>query len=188
MKQVMLHRSGLTRRMGRLLMVCILLFPLAETMSQPVCEGYPSNWGRRLTASSYAWHLDMNLQTVFRTDDTIIPEADIREDIRHAIERWTSAANLTGQVIQFDEEGSQSNVLTIRFVQLINEDPGICGEAGIHPTTPLILLKSSGWYSSSGGGVHLRTTILHEMGHIFLGVKPLVHRNRFWRYYESDGM
>lgn len=154
----------------RILVGCALFSLSSEAMSQPVCEGYPATWGKRLTASEYAWHLDMNLQTVTRTDDTIIPEADIREDIRHAIERWTTAANLTGQVIQFTEEGSQSNVLTIRFVQAINEDPGICGEAGIHPTTPLILLKSSDWYSALGGGVHLRTTILHEMGHVFLGI------------------
>lgn len=150
--------------------ITALIMNTTQLMSQPTCQGYPGGWERKLTYTDYSWRLNLSqVVRVVRTDGTVIPEDEIREDIRYAIAQWLAAVNSVTTVLRFQEEGGGPRVLDVWFQDLINGQPGICGMANFNSENPIIYLKSSGWYSASASGVHLRTTILHEMGHIFLG-------------------
>ncbi len=139
----------------------LLFINVNVTNSQ--CTGYPVNWdGRKLTESAYRWTLS-NANNVRRTDNTLIPEADIREDIRFSINKWLNAINAEGALLTIVEGGSVGTPINFRFEESLEE--GICGAAAY----PDIRLKRTEWYSQTAEGVDLKTTILHELGHIFLG-------------------
>lgn len=146
---------------GVLIGIAIMtLFPVDLCWAQ--CTGYPMTWSRKLGAAEYSWHLTLPDGNVKDSYNNTISESTVRDYIRMAFSSWCYEANRFGTVITVTEESTDPNVpvLTVTFNNSVPE----CGW-GEYPT---IELKRTDWRGANGKA-DLYTTIVHEVGHVFLG-------------------
>lgn len=160
-------------------LIYLLMTIIIVNISLTQCPQYPSDWGKKLTNSSYTWAFsDFNVVGIVSINGHIAQESDIpiiHSAIRSAVNAWKNAVNSEGVVITFTElpiEQYNSADIKIKF------GASDCGIA--NPITKTIELGLDGWMSNpntpypwgtngQADKVDLQTIVVHELGHLFLG-------------------
>jgi len=119
----------------------------------------PGVFSRQLRGVYHTWSFKGNIEGVrFDKDPTPVTVDLVRSYIFEAINQWSLAANQEGEVIRFGEASDyESAGLKVLFSPM-QGDLGASGAGYI-------------WIADSGHArpARLQTTILHEMGHAFIG-------------------
>ncbi|HQF43850.1 MAG TPA: T9SS type A sorting domain-containing protein [Ignavibacteriaceae bacterium] len=151
----------------------ILLFD-SNFFAQSNCYTPPSTWHRAINQPVYRWYWDGELNgAVFEGYDHNLTLSEKQNIVRNAIiwavNSWKNAVNAYGTVIENMSETTNNNAnFHFTFTPLSNQ-------AGFTPNSTEVQLASNViWtdvysYATAGNAVDIRTVILHEMGHIFLG-------------------
>lgn len=149
--------------MNRLLVVSIVitLFATIATAQNP-CGNIDQIYARRLINSAYTWGFDNNTHGAHYADNDPITATVARNAIRSAIGQWVNAVNAAGTVLTITEtEDYQNASIKVIFKPL---ESGICGDSDW-----LIREAYVGSNFPFPQYNYLYTTILHEVGHVFLG-------------------
>lgn len=138
-------------------LLAISLFLVRSGAESQDCNSY---YSRQIANSYVTWNFDDNTHGARYTgDNDYIDPDDVRVMIQNAIAKWCAAANQEGTRITFAEvEGDAW--MNIRFVSLAQ---GECGQCEV-PQYPEL-----NYNFRFAGYSELETTILHEIGHAFLG-------------------
>lgn len=119
----------------------------------------PGVFSRQLRGFYHTWSFKGNIEGVrFDKDPTPVTVELVRSYIVDAINQWSRAANQEGEVIRFEEASDyESAGLKVLFTPL-------AGDLGSSAAGYI-------WIADSGHSQpqRLHTTILHEMGHAFIG-------------------
>lgn len=141
----------LTIPLTMLLLFCSVL------RAQEDCNDY---YSRRIDTSYVTWSYDGTTDNARYASYDLIDPDDVRQYIENAISKWTNAANQEGTRITFEEVTSGAWMV----IEFDYWNPAAeCGD-GSNPER--IKLNSNHTFANPGA---LETTILHEMGHAFLG-------------------
>lgn len=155
----------------------VFLF-VSNSFAQTNCYTPPTIWYRVINQPVYKWYWDGQLNgATFDGYDHILSTTEkqtiVRNAINWAVNYWKSTVNTNGIVIEDMSETSQSNA---QFSFQFGSVP--VGQAAYTlPNVGAIWLSSDTnlkWtdiysYADEGHAVDIRTIILHELGHIFLG-------------------
>ena len=135
----------------------LILVPLDVCGRQNVVV--PGVFSRQLRGFYHTWSFKGNIEGVrFDKDPTPVTVELVRSYIIDAINQWSRAANQEGEVIRFEEASDyESAGLKILFTHYT-------GDLGSSAAGYI-------WIADSGHSkpARLQTTILHEMGHAFIG-------------------
>lgn len=158
--------------------IAILFVFLSNSISfaQTDCYIPPTIWYRVINQPVYKWYWDGQLNgAAFDGYDHILSTTEKQNIVRNAIvwavSVWKNAVNTNGMVIEDMSETSSGNAnFHFTFTSLNNQ-------AGSTPTANEIQLANNldiKWtdiysYALAGNAIDIRTIILHELGHIFLG-------------------
>jgi hypothetical protein len=156
---------------------CAFLFVIifdSISFSQTNCYYPPASWYRVISQPVYRWSWDGQLNgAAFDGYDHILSTTEkqtiVRNAIIWAVNYWKSTVNMNGVVIEDMSETSSENAnFHFTFTPLTDK-------AGFTPNATEVQLASNvTWtdnisYASANRAIDIKTIILHEMGHIFLG-------------------
>ena len=146
----------------------------SNSFAQTNCYTPPTIWYRVINQPVYRWYWDGQLNgAAFDGYDYILSTAEkqtiVRTAIVWAVNVWKNAVNTNGIVIEDMSETTSGNA-NFHFTFI-----GLTDQAGYTPNASEVQLASNViWtdvysYAYAGNAVDIRTVILHEIGHLFLG-------------------
>lgn len=149
--------------MNRVVVVSFLTaLSVASVVAQNPCGNIDQMYARRLTNSEYTWGFDNNTHGAHYADNDPITAAVARAAIRSAIGQWVNAVNAAGTVVTITEtEDYQNASIKVIFKPL---EPGICGDSD-WPIREAYVGSNFPFPQYN----YFYTSVLHEIGHIFLG-------------------
>jgi hypothetical protein len=147
--------------------VFVMLIGFMHTL-QAQCPEQLNGWERVLTGSSYTWSWRVLGDPVKWGDGSTIPNSTLLSYVNSALSQWQNAANSQGTVITLTYTSDYENADIV--IQFLDRGPGSCGNTTITTTPKAISINSSqeAHWSYNGTGIDLHTTILHEVGHLFV--------------------
>jgi len=143
-----------------LLLVLTILIP--GLLSVELCGrqnvNVPSSYSRQLWGSAHTWAFEGKVTGVRYKDGTPVTVEEVRKYIQSAIQQWCRAANQEGERVHCEEA---KDYFSADIKVLFFPYNGSLGQSGAGYV----------WVADSGHAwpARLETTILHEMGHVFIG-------------------